>query len=182
MPKDTKTKTAKTTRSKKSSALLTSEAIDAVAAVKKQTADAYEAASADRVARLAERSAIRDETEELKLRKLRADVAILECKATNENIALQRRRDLLCYKDAAVDQFSAVIKIVHDAIERLPHTLRDRCHLDAVQTEKAAKVIEELLVELSKVKVELKSADEVDAMATGAHRSKREVRAYASRD
>jgi hypothetical protein len=75
-----------------------------------------------------------------------------------------------------------VIKIVHDAIERLPHTLRDRCHLDAVQTEKAAKVIEELLVELSKVKVELKSADEVDSMATGAHRSKREVRAYASRD
>ena len=181
MPKDTKAKT-KTPRSKKTSAVLTREAIDAVTSVKKQTADAYEAASADRAARLAERLALRDETEELKLRKLRADVAILECKAVNENIALQRRRDLLCYKEAAVDQFSAVIKIVHDAIERLPHTLRDRCHLDAAQTKNASKVIEDLLVELSKVKVELKSADEVDAMATGSHRSKREVRAYASRD
>lgn len=123
---------------------------------------------------------IREQTELLKFRKLRADVMLLECKAVGENIALQRRRGLLCYKDAALGEFSSAIRHIHDEIERLPNTLRDKCSLTTEQTDSAFKVIEELLDDLSRVTVTLSSADEMDSMAIGLHRSKREVRAYAS--
>lgn len=118
---------------------------------------------------------------DLKFRKLRADVMLLECKAVSENIDLQKRCDNLCYKSVAVDEFSASIRHIHDAIARLPHTLRDKCNLSAEQADKAFNIIEELLEDLSNVKVELKSAQAIDNFATGSHRSRTEIINYANR-
>lgn len=121
-----------------------------------------------------------EEEAELKFRKLRADVMLLECKAVGENIDLQKRCDNLCYKSAAIDEFSASIRHIHDAITRLPHTLRDRCGLSAEQADKCFLVIEELLEDLASIKVELKSAQAIDNFATGKHRSRQELLNYAN--
>ena len=125
--------------------------------------------------------------DDLKFRRLRANVILLEAKARREQvnadsdaISLEKSRGNLCYNDVALAEFSRVIKLMYDDFKRLPQVVTERAALSPEQAAIIRDEVESILRELSAVEVDLTISNtaEVDAKVKSAnlHRAKGEAR------
>ena len=125
--------------------------------------------------------------DDLKFRRLRANVILLEAKAKREQvnadsdaISLEKSRGNLCYNDVALAEFSRVIKLMYDDFKRLPQVVTERAALSPEQAAIIRDEVESILRELSAVEVDLTISNtaEVDAKVKSAnlHRAKGEAR------
>lgn len=77
-------------------------------------------------------------------------------------IQLDREKGEMCYNEVAVNEFSKSIKIIHDMIERLPMILSNENNFTLEQRQAIFDSVDNILKQLSEVKVDLSSTNEID--------------------
>lgn len=183
---DAKTTTPTETPKAKRSAT-TETATETPKAKRTRSASAVATVSDDLSSIPADAGARKEAEEDLKFRRLRANVILLEAKARREQvnadsdaISLEKSRGNLCYNDVALAEFSRVVKLMYDDFKRLPQVVTERAALNPEQAAVIRDEVESILRELSAVEVDLTISNtaEVDAKVKSAnlHRAKGEAR------